>query len=481
MTPIPTKRLWLTAKISVLFALLLSTTLAGILALFMRVAGHDFIDELGRLRAMEGVFMAEDLERLTAEGHSLDSPEIRRFLHAEHQRLGFSLAIRPGPPPLTRDLRRHPWHPEYHTGTVQVRGRSCYVAQVPAGELWIPLRLASLEADSPESGSLEDDNLEAESFLIMRGPAHAEMIHEAFRRGLMVIAFFSLLGVLGLALYLAWPLRRLSRSMDRIADGDLDHRIHVSGRDEVADMGRSFNHMADRIQAMIRGQKELLAAVSHELRSPMARIKLHLELMRQSSRQTSRLDQVDAEIDFLDALVNELLHASRYELGAAELRPEVLDPLELAQTQWDRLTGGIDSQGTNRATAEVVPILTLDAEPEGLRICADRASTSKIFHNLLANARRYAPGPVTVRAWKDGDRVKLQVSDQGPGVSNEDLGRLFEPFFRADRSRVLGSGNVGLGLMVAQKAAQAHGGEITARHGSPTGLTIEFDLPLVSS
>ena len=464
------KRLWLTAKISVVFALLLSTTLAGILALFMRVAGHDLIDELGRLRAMEGVFIAEDLERLTSKGHSLDSPEIRRFLHAEHQRLGFSLAILPGPPPVSSDLRRHPWHPEYHTGTVQIRGRSCYVAQVPAGELWIPIRLDSLEAGSPEAGTPEAHSSEAASFLIMRGPAHAEMIHEAFRRGLMVIAFFSLLGVLGLALYLAWPLRRLSRSMDRIADGDLDHRIHVSGRDEVAAMGRSFNHMADRVQAMIRGQKELLAAVSHELRSPMARIKLNLELMRQSSRETSRLDQVDTEIDFLDALVNELLNASRYELGAAELRPEDLGLGGVAQTQWDRLTEDIEIEAK-------APTLTLDVEPEGLRVHADRASTERVFQNLLANARRYAPGPVTVRARISGDRVKIQVVDQGPGVSDEDLGRLFEPFFRADRSRALGSGNVGLGLMVVQKAVQAHGGEITARHSSPTGLTIEFDLP----
>ncbi len=465
------KRLWLTAKISVLFALLLSTVLAGILVLFMRVAGHDLIDELGRLRAMEGVFLAEDLERLLKAGHALDSPEIRRFLHAEQQRLGFSLAILPGPPPVTSDLRRHPWHPEYHTGTVQIRDRSCYVAQVPAGELWIPIRSGLLEA-----GSLDADSLEATSFLIMRGPAHAEMIHEAFRRGLMAIACFSLLGVLGLALYLAWPLRRLSRSMDRIAEGDLDHRIQVSGRDEVAAMGRSFNHMADRIQGMVRGQKELLAAVSHELRSPMTRIKLNLELMRQSSHQTSRLDQVDTEIDFLDALVNELLHASRYELGAAELRPEDLDPLELAQEQWG-LTGEIDPQATHLGHDQAGSTLTLEADPDGLRVRADRTSTSKIFHNLLANAQRYAPGPVTVKARIDGDRVRLEVTDQGPGVSDEDLDRLFEPFFRADRSRALGSGNVGLGLMVAQKAVQAHGGKIAAHHSSPTGLTIEFDLP----
>ncbi len=460
------KHLWLTAKISVLFALLLATTLAGILALFMRVAGHDLIDELGRLRAMEGVFLAEDVERMVAQGRPLDGPEVEQFLNVQHHRLGFSLVIRPGPPPITLDLRRHPWHPEYHTGSVEVRGRSCYVAQIPAGELWIPLRQ---DASTPKS------------FLVMRGPDHAELIHRSFRHGLMGIALFSLLGVLALAFYLAWPVRRLSRSMDRIADGDLDHRIEAAGRDEVAAMGRSFNRMVDRIQGMIQGQKELLAAVSHELRSPMARIKLTVELMRSSSKQTSRLDHLDTEIDFLNALVNQLLNASRYELGAAELSPEDLDLAELAQAQWRRPAETFDPvthpSDITAGAESPSPTLEVDVQPAGAAVRMDRSAAERIFHNLLANARRYAPGPVTVKARVDGQRVRVEVVDQGPGVAEEDLPQLFAPFFRADRSRALGEGNVGLGLMVVQKAVDAHGGQIAARHRSPHGLIVEFDLP----
>lgn len=269
------------------------------------------------------------------------------------------------------------------------------------------------------------------------------------------------------------PLRRMSRSMDRIAAGDLEHRVVVKGRDEGAAMGRSFNAMAERVQTMIVGQKELMAGVSHELRSPLARIKLSLELLREGrggfERGVERIQDLEIEVDALDGLVEELLLASRIDLGAVAPKCESLNLEDLCREAWQRVEDAATTQ-------EMTLNLQLDDVPE---VVVDRVLTVRLLGNLFENSVRYAAsGEVAVVAQRQDDRLQVTVRDEGPGVDSNDLERLFEPFFRADRARPHVSGANGLGLMIVRRAVEAHGGTVSARNASPRGLEVRFDLPI---
>ena len=151
---------------------------------------------------------------------------------------------------------------------------------------------------------------------------------EAHNRFVVTVLWLSLGAMVVLAafsVYVTAPLRRMSRSMDRVAAGDLEHRVAVRGRDEGAAMGRSFNAMAERVRGMVVGQKELMADVSHELRSPLARMKVSLALMREGKGGADRIADLEADVDAIDNLVEELLLSSRIELGTSPLALEGLE------------------------------------------------------------------------------------------------------------------------------------------------------------
>lgn len=463
----PVKNLSLTLKLAAVFVVLHLIVLAGTLVLFMRVAGHDLIDDLGRLRAHEGNALALALEDLLQEEteSGFESPAIQHFLRQASRAHDLRIELtRDEPPPVSTRPETRPWSPHYHDSEILVGGRRCRVYGAPPTVMWIPVFLD------------RDFNQAPDGHLILRGPSHGLMIHRAFRDGLLWLALISMLGIVGLAIYVTAPLRRMARSMDRVAAGDLDHRLDGRGSDDVALMGRSFNHMTERIQDMLQRQKELTAAVSHELRSPLARMKMGLELCRDADDPGPRLDAVDREIDHVDQLVGELLAVSRGELGTATAPPEPLPLAQAVRAAWDRS----QDPGTS-------PELVLDLDiPGDLWIAVDPSSAEKIFGNLLRNCLSYAdPGPIRVTARPaqklDGDssspgRIDIHLRDSGPGVAPEHLDRLFEPFFRADAARSHDDGHVGLGLMVVERLVAAHGGRIRAVDEAP-GLGLCFDLP----
>ncbi len=304
----------------------------------------------------------------------------------------------------------------------------------------------------------------------MHGPdfdgaeAHATFVMIVLQIGIVATAC-----LIGFALYITAPIRRMSRSMDRIAAGDLEARVPVRGHDEVAGMGHSFNTMAERIRGMITGQKELMAGVSHELRSPLARMKLTLELLRQETGGGERIADLESEVDELNALVEELLLASRIDLGAVTLEVETLDLTQVAERAWSRVGARARARG-----------ITLELRlAEGARqVAADRALVVRLLGNLFENSVRYAgQGQITVSSIRRAGRVEVTVADEGPGVGEADLDRLFEPFFRPDRSRSRRTGAGGLGLMIVRRAVEAHGGRVQARRNDPRGLAVVLDLP----
>jgi signal transduction histidine kinase len=293
--------------------------------------------------------------------------------------------------------------------------------------------------------------------------------HHLFVMAVIKIALVAIAIMILIAIYVTAPLRSMSRSMDRVAAGDLDHRVKVRGNDEGAAMGRSFNAMADRVRTMLIGQKELMAGVSHELRSPLTRMKLSLELMRREQTTDGRIQELEDEVDELDGLVEELLLSSRIDLGSRSLTTERLDLADLCTSAWERVESRAQQQGMTLRT---------ESAASAAMVRADRVLVVRILGNLFENSVRYAgEGEILLSAERRQDRVELRVSDSGPGVEDGQLEAIFEPFYRADASRSRRTGAAGIGLMIVRRAVEAHAGQVRARRIDGGGFEISFDLP----
>jgi two-component system OmpR family sensor kinase len=286
-----------------------------------------------------------------------------------------------------------------------------------------------------------------------------------------------LLGALAVSLALVYPLSRsITRPLEKLTAvveeygrGDLSRRSGLSGEDEVGRLARSFDEMADRIQAARRAEKELLANVSHELRTPLARIKVAMELIDAPDPGVRRrLSTIAEEVDELDRLIADVLTASRLDLAALPLRKVHIDLAALIDRSRQRVLA-------------LDPGLRVDASVEpGLSVDADDGLLSRAVDNLLDNARKYGNGSsIEVTATRDGEQAVLAVRDRGPGIPEQDLGRVFEPFFRGEGAPALAAG-FGLGLALASRVAEAHGGAARAQNAEGGGARIELRLPIAA-
>ncbi len=297
-------------------------------------------------------------------------------------------------------------------------------------------------------------------------PLHLSSPLRQVNTGFVVLGLLALLGAIGMLRWILKPLNLASSAMERVAAGDLQHRV-PEGRDAAGRMGATFNRMAERVQALVQGQRRLMAAVSHELRTPLARMRISSEILRDEGAPGKRLDSLEADIQEMDVLVGEILESARLDQGVvalhrreSDLRGLVEDALEQSHLQqWD---------------------VELDIE-EGLIAHLDPIRISRVLGNLLSNTRRYTPPGSTVfirASRRGGGWLRLSVEDQGPGVPREDLEHIFEPFFRSDSSRSRKTGGLGLGLMLVSQVVKAHGGRVRAWNRRAGGLGIEILLPL---
>jgi len=293
----------------------------------------------------------------------------------------------------------------------------------------------------------------------------ARPLHHSARRGLMWLAP---LGLLGLAIAIGtYPvarritrrLERLERQVDEFGAGALDARVEVRGNDEVADLARSFNRAAERIQRLVSAQRTSLASASHELRSPLARMRVAIELLAAKERPEIR-DQVARDIAELDDLIGEPLMASRL---------EAIDELE--STEEVDLLALLAEEGA-RTGAEITG--------EAVRVHGDPRMLRRLVRNLLENARRYGAGTAvegSVARCGDSGAV-LRVRDRGPGVAAAERERIFEPFYRPAGTREGADGGVGLGLALAlvRQIARHHGGDAgcEAREGGGTCFEVRL-------
>lgn len=269
-----------------------------------------------------------------------------------------------------------------------------------------------------------------------------------------------------LARQLTQPLRRLQAALDRFGRGDFSARAGSDRKDELGDLSRAFDQMADRIQTLLTAERRLLRDISHELRSPLARLGVAIELARSGSDREKALDRIQKEADRLNQLVGELLQVTRAEGDPSSLVFETVD-LNL-------LIEDVASDAALEAKARGVSVsvsaqdqVTIEGNPELLR---------RAIENVVRNAIRYAPEGTSVQITLEKAPVTIKVRDYGPGVPEEELGRIFEPFYRVEGDRSRGGGGAGLGLAIARRAVDLHHGSIQARNAEP-GLEVRIALP----
>ena len=279
-----------------------------------------------------------------------------------------------------------------------------------------------------------------------------------------------------LATHLAGPLRKMASAANALGQGDLSVRIHLKRhrRDEIGQLADSFNSMAENLQALVDGHKQLLADISHEMRSPLARLRIAMELARQEGGPASEepLHRVERQADAMEALIDELLTFSRLDSAPYTLRGEKLSLGEV-------LAGLTAAHGGEAADREVE--LQVEVSPGAEEVVADRTLLSRALGNVIGNGIAHAPAGTALRIvaeTREGN-VRISVSDEGPGVEEEMLESIFQPFVRADSARSRATGGVGLGLAIARRCMEAHGGGASAEPG-PTGkgLSIVLWLPL---
>jgi signal transduction histidine kinase len=279
-----------------------------------------------------------------------------------------------------------------------------------------------------------------------------------------------------LAQFLTSPIVRLRKATQKLASGDLSARAGGSprGGDEVSQLVRDFDLMAEKIEKLVNAQSRLLKDISHELRSPLARLSVALELARQRSGPEAAgvLDRISLESERMNELIGNLTTIARIESGTGNLRkvPVQVDELvnEVARD------AAFEAQARNcQVECEVLDEMPVSGDPALLR---------SAIENVVRNATRYTGEgtSVKVHAEKDsgGKDAVITVTDSGPGVPEGELDKIFRPFYRIDDARGRSTGGVGLGLAITEQALRLHGGSVRASNLAEGGLLVEIRIPL---
>jgi two-component system OmpR family sensor kinase len=283
--------------------------------------------------------------------------------------------------------------------------------------------------------------------------------------------FLWLLGILSLAVAVGvYPIIRrltlrleaLQRSVQKFGEGDLSVRVPAQGHDEVADLARQFNAAAARVESLVKSHKSLLANASHELRSPLTRIRMGLELMGGNQPSPTFRAEILRNIAELDQLVDEILLASRLDAREADVGTvELVDLIGLAAEECARVDADLD----------------VNASADSLEVLGVAKLLRRILRNLLENARRYSTGEITVVVLRSGTEAEVRVCDRGPGVPPEQRERIFEPFYRLPGASER-SGGVGLGLALVRSIAERHNGSVHCEDHAGGGACFVLRLPV---
>lgn len=293
---------------------------------------------------------------------------------------------------------------------------------------------------------------------------------------LLILLAVTAIGCYFLARSLTSPISRLRKATQKFATGDLSVRIgdQIKGRTEISDLARDFDEMAAKIEALVGVQKRLLRDISHELRSPLTRLGLALELARNPGSpesQDSAFARIELESERMNTMIGQLLELTRLESGEGRVAFQAFDMTLMLQELVRDAGFEAEARGCHVVLKGDDVVQSVHGAAEHMR---------QALENVIRNAVKYTDDGTTVEVVMSRftDRLTVRVSDCGPGVPEESLEKLFDPFYRVADARDRTSGGTGIGLAIADRSIRLHGGKISAKNRSGKGLAVEIDLPL---
>ncbi|CAN5346047.1 ATP-binding protein [soil metagenome] len=348
----------------------------------------------------------------------------------------------------------------------------------------------ALQSDNVEFTRLPEQTLGAKKLPDSKGtnfifviqykrPMPTTLLTELRNRLLQILVLILMAGLVcyGLALYLSSPIGKIRKATKRFAEGDLQTRVAAeigNRRDELASLARDFDEMAERIESLLMSQKRLTQDISHELRSPLARLNVALEIAKQKSGNETTaplLDRIETESNRLNEMIGRLLMLSKLESGARDFDKRQINLTRLVEAV------AADADFEAKAKDKAVKII---GKQDCIVIGNENLLRSAV-ENVLRNAVRYTKenSAVEVSLKNAGGAAKIDVRDYGEGVAEAELDKLFRPFYRVGEARDRKSGGIGLGLAIAERAVHAHEGTIKARN-TENGLLVEINLPVAA-
>lgn len=437
---------------------------------------------LPRLYFFQAVLFSSIFVAFAAVGHFIIKPGMQAQMRANLEWIGMEvLSARSDDSQLREKLQRLGRGSDISVALFAADGRLLASGGperlaglvVPRSEFRTGHQLISLAPHGVALAALEHDQLRAYVVVSVRGPP-SPLLHAS----LTYMGVLALLGIgsVPIAWWIVRPLQRLTEVTRKFGRGDFHARANASRKDEFGDLARAFNAMADSVESLRRTEKEMLANVSHELRTPLARIRVLLELAEDDVPAVARryLSDISEDLSQLEQILADVITTAKLDLAAENPQkpypPLRLGPLSTAEFT-DAIVAKFQRQHLDRTVVKQI-------EGHGT-VQADRVMLAHALGNILDNAQKYssAPEPIEVISRIEQAHAVFAVRDYGIGINAEDLQKVFTPFFRADVSRTRTTGGVGLGLALAKRLVEGHGGSIAVASEVGEGTTVTIRIP----
>lgn len=373
--------------------------------------------------------------QVAGTGLSLPEAVRKRMLEREDPRRD-----RRGPPEM-----EGPPPPPQPRSMVRAEGAYWVMVRMPPAERRVPPPFLVVKSQSLSAGGLFFDPMPWITVAVL-------------------VLLFSILFWIPMVSGITRALGRITAATGQIAEGHFDIRLANKRKDELGNLCTAINSMAERLDGFMCGQKRFLGDIAHELCSPLARLELALGILEQRASGDAYLQDAREELEHMSQLVNELLSFSKAALGASKIQLAAVDLKEVVGRALKR-----EAAANGAVQVDV---------PEGLQVIAEPELLQRSIGNLVRNALCYAGhcGPVEIAAQNAGQEVLIRISDHGPGLPEEAIAKVFDPFYRVDSSRDRETGGVGLGLAIVKTCIESCGGAVSCANRQPSGLEVVIRL-----